>query len=67
VAALIKRNDREGVFLLSEDEKSVQFIPVVTGITESGRVEVLEPVHLSGKVVTLGHHLLQDGSEVFLP
>jgi RND family efflux transporter MFP subunit len=67
VTALVKRNEREGVFLLSQDEKSVQFIPVVTGITGSGRTEIREPAHLSGKVVTLGHHLLQDGSEVFLP
>ncbi len=65
-AALIKRGEQEGVFRLADDGKTVSFIPVRTGITDSGRVEILEPP-LSGRVVVLGHHLLQDGSAVFLP
>jgi RND family efflux transporter MFP subunit len=67
VLALVKRGDREGVFLLSEDKKTVRFVPVRTGISDSGRTEILDPPDLSGQVVTLGHHLLQDGSEVFVP
>jgi RND family efflux transporter MFP subunit len=65
-SALVKRGDREGVFLLSDDGKSVKFIPVRVGIVDSGRVEITEPA-IKGSVVTLGHHLLQDGSAVSLP
>jgi multidrug efflux pump subunit AcrA (membrane-fusion protein) len=65
-AALVKRDEQDGVFLLSGDMASVRFIPVQIGIVDVGRVEILEP-QISGKVITLGNHLLQDGSEVFLP
>ncbi|MDR3200484.1 MAG: efflux RND transporter periplasmic adaptor subunit [Spirochaetales bacterium] len=66
VTALVKREEKDGVFLLSDDAASVRFIPVTLGIQDNGRAEILEP-RISGKVVTLGNHLLQDGSEVFLP
>jgi multidrug efflux pump subunit AcrA (membrane-fusion protein) len=66
LAALVKRGEKDGVFLLSDDGKSVRFVPVTLGISDAGRAEILEPP-ISGKVVTLGNHLLQDGSEVFIP
>ncbi|MDR1933094.1 MAG: efflux RND transporter periplasmic adaptor subunit [Spirochaetales bacterium] len=66
VAALVRREEKDGVFLLSGDAKSVRFIPVTLGITDNGRVEIVAPP-VSGKVITLGNHLLQDGSEVFIP
>jgi multidrug efflux pump subunit AcrA (membrane-fusion protein) len=66
LAALVRRGEMDGVFLLSDDGKTVRFVPVVLGITDAGRAEILEP-RISGKVVTLGNHLLQDGSEVFIP
>jgi multidrug efflux pump subunit AcrA (membrane-fusion protein) len=66
VAALIRREEKDGVFLLSEDARSVRFVPVTLGITDSSRAEILSP-QISGKVITLGNHLLQDGSEVFIP
>jgi RND family efflux transporter MFP subunit len=65
-SALVKRGERDGVFLLNEDGKTVKFVPVRIGIADSGRVEIVEPP-LKGSVVTLGHHLLQDGSAVSLP
>jgi multidrug efflux pump subunit AcrA (membrane-fusion protein) len=66
LAALVKRGEKDGVFLLSADGASVRFVPVILGISDAGRAEILEP-RISGKVVTLGNHLLQDGSEVFIP
>jgi multidrug efflux pump subunit AcrA (membrane-fusion protein) len=66
VSALVRREEKDGVFLLSEDSKSVRFVPVTLGITDNGRVEIVAP-RISGKVITLGNHLLQDGSEVFIP
>jgi multidrug efflux pump subunit AcrA (membrane-fusion protein) len=66
LAALVKRDGKDGVFLLSADGKSVRFVPVILGISDAGMAEILDP-RISGKVVTLGNHLLQDGSEVFIP
>jgi len=44
----------------------VRFVPVTTGIASGEVLEVVEPA-LSGLVVTLGNHLLEDGSRVILP
>jgi hypothetical protein len=44
----------------------VRFVPVTLGIVNANVVEVVRP-SLSGVVVTLGNHLLEDGSAVILP
>jgi RND family efflux transporter MFP subunit len=44
----------------------VRFVPVTTGIINGETVEVIEP-RISGAVVTLGNHLLEDGSRITLP
>lgn len=64
VQALTRRGGEFGVFRISDDEKSVSWIPVETGVESNGRVQILRPADLSGKVVTLGQQLLGDGSEV---
>ena len=64
--ALIKRQGRDGVFLVDPENKMARFIPVTVGITNDEWVEVVEPP-LSGLVVTLGQHLLSDGSPIILP
>ncbi len=43
-----------------------RFIPVTTGIVAGQVAEVVEPL-ISGVVVTLGNHLLENGSPVILP
>jgi len=43
-----------------------RFVPVTTGIVAGEVAEVIEPA-LSGVVVTLGNHLLENGSPVILP
>ncbi len=56
-----------GVFMVDESGGPVaKFIPVEVGITTTGKSEIISPV-LKGKVVTLGQHLLSDGSPVILP
>jgi RND family efflux transporter MFP subunit len=65
-SALVRNQERQGVFLVDTTDAKARFVPVTTGITDGDRVEVLEPP-LSGLVVTLGQHLLQDGSSVLLP
>ena len=44
---------------------TVTFVPVKVGISDGGKVEVLEP-ELSGQVVHLGQHLLEDGARIKL-
>jgi len=42
------------------------FVPVTVGIISGEIIEVLEP-QISGSVVTMGNHLLEDGSNIILP
>jgi len=66
VAALVKRNGSQGVFLVDSHEQKARFIPVTVGIVNGIQAEVLNPV-ITGAVVTLGHHLLEDGNLIILP
>jgi RND family efflux transporter MFP subunit len=61
--ALSTRGDRTGVFVLNEDSQTVSWREVRVGIREGGRVQV-EGDGLSGRVVTLGQQLVDDGSRV---
>ncbi|MDY0355456.1 MAG: efflux RND transporter periplasmic adaptor subunit [Sedimentisphaerales bacterium] len=82
-SALVRRSEQEGVFLVEETAPAapsppapertsqgpafqVRFVPVTIGIVNRDVVEVVEP-EISGSVVTLGNHLLEDGSRVTLP
>ncbi|HCS47703.1 MAG TPA: efflux RND transporter periplasmic adaptor subunit [Candidatus Aminicenantes bacterium] len=67
VKALVNRDGRQGIFLADIENKKARFQPVTVGIVEGERAEVLEPRLLSGYVVTLGHHLLEDGTTIILP
>jgi len=42
-----------------------RFVPVTVGIVNSGFAEILDPP-LVGDVITLGHHLVEDGSRIIL-
>ncbi len=64
--ALTIRDDRSGVFIVSEDGKSVVWREVKVGIREGNRVQV-EGDGLSGRVVTLGQQLVKDGSAIMIP
>jgi multidrug efflux pump subunit AcrA (membrane-fusion protein) len=66
IAALVKRNGQQGVFEVDRKEKKVYFVPVELGIVNGTQAEILN-TQLSGAVVTLGHHLLEDGSQIILP
>ncbi len=63
--ALARRKEGQGVFLLDETGGKVSFVPVTVGMVEGARAEVVRP-ELAGQVVTLGIHLLEDGSAVIL-
>jgi RND family efflux transporter MFP subunit len=61
--ALTTRNEKTGVFIVTEDGKSVVWREVQVGIREGEQVQV-EGEGLSGRVVTLGQQLIDDGSAV---
>ena len=61
--ALTTRDDKIGVFVVSEDGQTVAWREVKLGIREGSRVQVLGEA-LSGRVVTLGHQLVNDGSTI---
>lgn len=63
---LVRRNDNVGVFTVDGKELKAVFTPVQTGITGIDSVEILSP-DLNLPVVTLGNHLLNDGSKVVIP
>jgi len=64
--ALTLRNDRQGVFVVSDDGRAVAWREVRVGIREGGRVQVAGE-GLAGRVVTLGQQLLNDGSAITIP
>ena len=66
VTALVRRNGKRGIFLADAKEMKGCFVPVQVGIVNGNSAEVLSP-KLEGMVVTLGHHLLEDGAAISLP
>ena len=66
-AALETRDGKLGVFVADLSRKIAVFTPVKLGISDPPVVEILEPADLSGSVVTLGKHLLQDGGKITVP
>lgn len=64
--AITRRDDRTGVFVVAADGRSVSWREVDVGIREGDRVQV-EGGGLSGRVVTLGQQLLDDGSTITIP
>ncbi len=64
--AIVTRNGETGVFLVRSGEDVAHYVPVEVGISAADRTEITEP-RLDGMVVTMGQHLLQEGSSVILP
>jgi RND family efflux transporter MFP subunit len=66
-SAIVSRGNSQGIFLADIQNKKAIFKPVKVGIIEGERAEILEPSDISGSVVVLGQHLLQDGMGIILP
>lgn len=66
MSALVKREEQQGVFAADIGNMTARFTPVTVGVTSNGLAQILDPP-LSGAVVTLGQHLLEDGSAIVLP
>lgn len=67
--AVVRRSGEEGMFMVEHDtetEKDVaRYHAIKIGISTLDKTEILSP-EIEGLVVTLGHHLLEDGSPVIL-
>ena len=66
-SALVNRGVLQGLFMADLDNKKAVFQPATVGIVEGDRAEIVEPAGLTGHVVTLGHHLLENGTALILP
>jgi RND family efflux transporter MFP subunit len=64
--ALTTRADQTGIFVVNDDGQSVTWREVRVGIREGNRVQV-EGEGLTGRVVTLGQQLVNDGSAITIP
>jgi len=64
--ALVRRDDKEGIFIADTQNLKARFVPVTTGIINGEIVEITDP-EISGLVITMGNHLLEDGSDITLP
>jgi RND family efflux transporter MFP subunit len=64
--AVVTRNGAGGVFVVRGEETTAHYVPVEVGIANPDRTEILSP-RIEGAVVSMGQHLLQEGSTVILP
>ena len=64
-AALTSRNNQTSVFLVNEDDMTVSWQPVQVGIRQDNRVQIMGS-ELGGRVVSLGHQLIEDGSAIII-
>ncbi len=67
LGTVVKRDSQEGVFLADIQNRKAKFIPIKIGIKTGELAEIVEPKQLSGFVITLGQHLVSDGSPIILP
>ena len=61
-----ERDGLQGVFLADTENMKANFVPVTVGLTDGNLAEIMEP-EIEGYVVTLGHHLLEDGMDIVIP
>jgi RND family efflux transporter MFP subunit len=66
VAAIVRRNGIQGLFVADIKQGKARFVPITVGIVNDTQAEIIAPP-LTGEVVTLGHHLLEDGGTIILP
>ena len=54
------------MFVADAKESKARFVPVTPGIIDGETAEIVEP-QITGQVVTMGNHLLEDSSSIVLP
>lgn len=66
VDSLVKSNGNWGIFIADTETMRAKYVRVTPGIVSGAMAEIVEP-KISGLVVTVGQHLLEDGSPLSLP
>jgi RND family efflux transporter MFP subunit len=64
--SLVTHNGTTGIYIVDEGAATAKYVAVQTGIVSETLAEITAP-EITGKVITLGQHLLEDGSPVLLP
>jgi len=64
-AALVEKDGVNAIFVV-DDSLTAKFIPVTVGINDGKYAQILSPTDIEGQIVTLGQHLLRDGSKVII-
>ena len=64
--AVVDRGSEAGIFVVERSEPVAKYLRVIPGIVTSQYTEIISP-EIDGLVITLGQHLLDDGSPVILP
>jgi len=65
-SALTRRGDVDGVFTVDGKDPVAHWQEVKTGIRDGKNVQIVDPP-LSGRVITLGQQLVDEGSTLILP
>ncbi len=67
--SLVKRSGKRGVFVADRAALKAAFVPIEAGISDGELVEVVNPPKelANAWVVSLGQHLLEDGTAILLP
>ena len=64
--ALVRRDGRDGVFVVDKAATVAHFVPVEVAFARGGQIALRSPTALDGPVVTLGQAQLEDGIGVAL-
>lgn len=64
--SLIKNGEQWSIFLADRDAMKAKRVPVTLGITSGNLAEIAQPA-ISGSVVTVGQHLLENNAPISLP
>ncbi|MFO7727634.1 MAG: efflux RND transporter periplasmic adaptor subunit [Desulfonatronovibrio sp.] len=64
--SIVRLQGRQGIFLADTESMKAEFVPVTVGLVDNGLAEIAEP-RVDGLVITLGHHLLEDGMDITVP
>ncbi len=64
--AVVSRAGENGIFVIPDSAAVARYVPIQLGIVTPEKTEIVSPT-IQGRVVTLGQHLLEDGSPVILP
>ena len=64
LAAVVKANNSDGVYLISNDKS--YYKSIITGITDGSSIEVISGLKAGDKIVTLGMNNLKEGTVVVI-